>query len=123
MSELSEIERINKIALNYLQFDDIKKLDVEQLSLIRITVLDKLTEVEHLINLIRKNKGDWSSHATIKAHYKRVVGMINGIVASKNRGENKAKEKKNEKLRVANARITELEKEIKNLRLLVGSGG
>lgn len=109
------IEEINLIPTHHLKFDDIKGLSVDELIFLRIEALDKLTSLEVVIINIKRKGGEWHTQATIRAHLKRIIGTLNGIIASRNRARDKIKTEQKEKLRNAHIKIVSLEKEIRNL--------
>lgn len=101
--------------INYLQYDDLKGLNVEDLATVRREALDILSKLENRISTAFE-WDDISPLTAVKVHLKRVIGCINGISKSKNRARNSGSEVNKKKLKAANIEIVSLKKQLKLLR-------
>ena len=112
------INEIKSIPLHHLMFEDVKGLTVDELVFLRIDAIDTLTSLEIIIDIIKSNEGDWHKHSTVKSNLKRVIGTFNGIIASRNRANNKITQEQKERLKKQHIKIVSLESEIKALKRL-----
>lgn len=102
--------------LHHLQFDDIKLLGIDELTLLKVELIDSLTRIEVVISKIKSDDGHWESHATVREHLKRVITTVNGVRSSKVRAENSFLAKQKEKLKCANIKVRNLEQEVVKLK-------
>ena len=105
----------NQERLNYLQFEDIKKLNVEELSLLKIELIENLASIKTKM-FLEDDKDLIARLHPARFHYERVLGTVNGYLRHLNRIRNDGERKTKERLSAALARENELAALVRKLK-------